>query len=249
MPLRNKQQWFETCLGQYLLEHERRYFDQAVADVFGYHAIQIGFPEFDFLQTNRMPSRFCIDNEEGVTLLASPDFLPIESDSIDLIVMPHTLEFHANPHQILRETQRALIAEGHVIICGFNPYSLWGLHRWFASSDHDFPWNGHFISLPRLKDWLTLLDFEITAGRLDCYVPPFSQEKWIRRFQFMEPAGDRWWPVGGGIYFLQAVKRVHGMRVIKPEWKDMRTVRKGMAPATQKSVHIRQITEELQSSD
>ena len=138
MPIQNQQQWFNTCLGQYLLEREQSYFDQAVMDVFGYNAIQVGFPQHDFLRTNRMPLQFCTGAEEGVSLLAAPDFLPIESNSIDLILLPHILEFNLNPHQILREVQRVLMAEGHVIICGFNPRSLWGVRQWFGSARHGF---------------------------------------------------------------------------------------------------------------
>ena len=234
MPMQNQQQWFDTCLGQYLLEREQSYFDQVVMDVFGYNAIQVGFPQHAFLRTNRMPLQFCTGTEEGTALLAAPDFLPIESNSIDLILLPHILEFSSNPHQILREVQRVLMAEGHVIICGFNPRSLWGVRQWFGSARHSFPWNGNFISLPRLKDWLALLDFEMAAGRLCCYAPPINQEKWLRRFNFMEFSGDRWWPISGGVYFLQAVKRVHGMRVIKPEWKDVLAAKRRMAPIANK---------------
>ncbi len=192
MPMQTTQQWFETSLGQYLLEREQTYFDQAVADIFGYNAVQIGFPQHDFLRTNRMPFQFSAGIEKHVALRAAPDFLPIATNSVDLVLLPHVLEFNSNPHQILREVQRILIPEGHVIISGFNPRSLWGIRRWFGSSRYDFPWRGNFIALPRLKDWLTLLDFEMTAGRLCCYAPPFSQEKWLRRFNFMEAAGDRW---------------------------------------------------------
>ena len=234
MPIKNQQQWFETCLGQYLLEKEQNYFDQAVMDVFGYNAIQIGFPQYDLLRTNRMPLQFCADTEKGATLLATPDFLPIESNSIDLVLLPHVLEFSSNPHQILREVQRVLVAEGQVIICGFNPRSLWGVRKWFGSSRHSFPWIGNFIALPRLKDWLALLDFEVTAGKLSCYAPPINQEKWLRRFQFMEFTGDRWWPISGGVYFLQAIKRIHGMRVIKPAWKDVLAAKRRMSPIANK---------------
>jgi hypothetical protein len=38
-------QWFETPPGRYLLEWERARFDEAVADIFGYHALQLGLPE------------------------------------------------------------------------------------------------------------------------------------------------------------------------------------------------------------
>lgn len=232
MPMQTTQQWFETSLGQYLLEREQAYFDQAVADIFGYNSVQIGFPQHDFLRTNRMPFQFSAGIEKNVALRAAPDFLPIATNSVDLVLLPHVLEFNSNPHQILREVQRILIPEGHVIISGFNPRSLWGIRRWFGSSKYDFPWRGNFIALPRLKDWLALLDFEMTAGRLCCYAPPFSQEKWLHRFNFMEAAGDRWWPISGGVYFLQAVKRVHGMRVIRPEWKESVAARRGMAPIT-----------------
>lgn len=234
MPTKSRQEWFETCLGQYVLEREQAYFDRAVADIFGYNAMQIGFPQYDFLRDNRMALQFCAGTEKGVAVLATPDFLPIETNSIDLVLMPHVLEFESNPHQILREVQRILMPEGHVIICGFNPRSLWGVRGLFGSPSGSFPWHGNFIAVPRLKDWLTLLDFEITEDRLCCYAPPFSQEKWLKRFGFMETAGDRWWPFSGGVYFLTAVKRVHGMRVIKPEWKEVRAKRKAMAPAVRK---------------
>ena len=86
------------------------------------------------------------------------------------------------------------------------------------------PWTGNFISLYRVKDWLALLGFEVSGGRLDAYVPPVTQEKWLRRFEFFERAGDRWWPIAGGVYYLRATKRVAGMRVITPAWT--RRVRK-----------------------
>jgi hypothetical protein len=75
-----------------------------------------------------------------------------------------------------------------------------------------------------VKDWLALLGFEVSGGRLDAYVPPVALEKWLRRFEFFERAGDRWWPIAGGVYYLRATKRVAGMRVITPAWT--RRVRK-----------------------
>ena len=159
MPTKNKLEWFKTCLGQYLLEREQNHFDEAVADVFGYNAMQIGFPQYDFLRANRMPLQFCTGIEGGAAVRASPEFLPIETNSIDLVLLPHVLEYSANPHQILREVQRVLMPEGQVIVCGFNPRSLWGARgvlgsleeRFFRPVEKQFPWRGDFISLPRLK--------------------------------------------------------------------------------------------------
>lgn len=230
----NTHQWFETSLGQYLITNEQRYFDQVVANIFGYNAVQIGLPQFNFLKLNRMPLQFTISKESGASLLAKADFLPIKSNSMDLVIMPHMLEFHHNPHQLLREAHRILIPEGHIVISGFNPYSLWGTCHYMKSERYNFPWNGNFIALPRLKDWLKLLDFEMSGGKLCCYVPPFKQEKWRQRFRFMEAAGDRWWPISGGVYFLHAIKHMHGMHIIKPAWKKNLSSKKKIIPVTQK---------------
>jgi SAM-dependent methyltransferase len=211
--------FFATPLGCYLLEREREYFDRAVVDVFGYNALQCGLAEIDLLRTSRMPQRWRIGTLGAVSLRADCRDLPIAANSIDLVVLPHTLEFSDDPHQILREVVRVLVPEGQVIIAGFNPWSLLGLKRLWPSARRSVPWSGRFINLPRMKDWLSLLSFDIVSGRMHGYLPPFSQEPWLRRFQFMDAAGDRWWPFAGGVYFLQAVKRVRGMRVITPSWR------------------------------
>lgn len=221
--------WFETPLGHYLLEREQAYFDEAVADVFGFNAMQLGLESLDFLRANRIPLRFMVGTEISATLRADFRHLPVEGNCVDLAVLPHVLEFSEDPHQILREVQRVLLPEGQLIISGFNPRSLWGMRRLASRRPRECPWNGSFISLPRLKDWLALLDLEVTGGGLSCYVPPFRHHNWLERAQFMEAAGDRWWPISGGVYFIRAVKRVHGMRVIKPNWKDRRAARESLA--------------------
>jgi SAM-dependent methyltransferase len=210
--------WFDTPLGTYLLERERDYFDHVVVDLFGYNALQCGLPHIDFLRASRIPSRWRLGSSGPIALKADFRDLPIAANSIDLVILPHVLEFSDDPHQILREVVRVLVPEGQVVICGFNPWSLVGLKRYFGTRAQA-PWSGRFINLPRLKDWLSLLSFDVVGGRMHGYVPPFSQERWLRRFSFMDPAGDRWWPFAGGIYFMQAVKRVRGMRVITPSWR------------------------------
>lgn len=237
MSTQNLEQWFRTPLGEYLLEREQAFFDQAVADVFGFNAVQLGLPGIDFLRMSRIPLRVCAASGNAAGLRADCRQLPLASNSVDLAVLPHVLEFSANPHQILREVERTLMPEGQVIISGFNPRSLWGLKRLSSRRPRGCPWHGEFISLPRLKDWLALLGFEVAAGRLGCYVPPFSTRKWLGRFQFMEQAGDRWWPISGGVYFLQAVKRVHGMRVIKPGWNRL-AAKPNLASLTRKGPRV-----------
>lgn len=234
-------EWFAGEQGGYVLSREQDYFDHTVSDIFGFNAVQLGLPEQDFLRNNRIPLRFSAGNQPGNDVRLVCTELPFECDSLDLILMPHVLEFSDNPHQTLREVERALMPEGSLIISGFNPYSLWGMRRALRRKQ-GYPWGGKFIALPRLKDWLALLGFEVVGGRFAAYAPPFHQRKWLDRCAFMEKAGDRWWAVGGGVYFLHAIKRVPGMRLIKPKW-NAGLVRKLMPVAPKLNNRITQKTE------
>jgi SAM-dependent methyltransferase len=213
-------EWLASAKGAYVLDWERAQIDSAVEDVFGYNALQIGLPEIDFLRANRMALRFSAGLAANCSLRADPRHLPLAAQSVDLVVLPHVLEFDPDPHQILREAERVLRPEGQIVIAGFNPVSLWGLKRRLWGKRTEYPWCGDFIGLLRLRDWLKLLGFELNGGRFGRYAPPVNQPVWLQRFAFMEKAGDRWWPICGGVYVVRAIKRVHGMRLVTPAWKN-----------------------------
>jgi SAM-dependent methyltransferase len=144
--------------------------------------------------------------------------LPFEAQSVDLIVMPHTLEFTSDPHRLLREAERVLMPEGQLLIVGFNSLSLWGARQSVAKlTGHPFlPARQDLIAFTRLKDWIKLLGFELERGRFGCYRPPLATDQWLSRYGFMEAAGDRWWAIFGAIYMVTAIKRVRGMRLVGP---------------------------------
>lgn len=232
--------WLQTPQGRYVLDWEQAKLDNLLADIFGFNALQLGFPQIDFLRANRMPFRFACCGTGGVAVSSDPHHLPFATNSLDLVVLPHILEFDANPHQILREVDRVLVPEGSTVVTGFNPFSLWGLRRLLAGRRGAAPWQGHYLSVSRLRDWFALLGHETRGGAFGCYAPPVTQEKWLQRWHFMEPAGDRWWPIAGGVYVLQAIKRQHGMRLVTPKWKDRMARAKALAlvprnPLTHKS--------------
>jgi SAM-dependent methyltransferase len=223
------QDWFQTPPGRYLLAWERAQFDSTVADIFGYHALQLGLPELDALRANRMPHRWLATSTpsaERPALVTDFAALPFPANSLDLVLLPHALELNVDPHTALREVERVLVPEGRVVISGFNPASLWGLrqrrahmYRRFGASELFLPEAGDSIGYWRMRDWLRLLGFEVEVGRFGCYRPAVSSEKWLQRFDWMDRAGGRWWPILGAVYFLVAVKRVRGMRLVGPAWK------------------------------
>ncbi|HMM55037.1 MAG TPA: methyltransferase domain-containing protein [Candidatus Desulfobacillus sp.] len=227
--------WLQTPQGRYILEWEQARFDELVADIFGFNAVQIGLPQCDSLRANRMPQRFVYDASLPAGVLGDCHHLPLASGSIDLVVLPHVLEFAADPHQILREVERVLVPEGHVLIAGFNPFSLWGVKRRLAGRNATFPWQGQYFSVRRLKDLLKVLSFETRAGCFGRYAPPALQEEWLQRWRFLELAGDRWWAFAGAVYLLQGIKRQHGLRLLKPAGLDRKLRAKALTPVVQRS--------------
>ncbi len=234
------QDWFETPPGRYLLAWEQAQFDEAVADIFGYHALQLGLGCVDGLRANRMPHRWLATTDPAVpttraALLTDFAALPFKANSLDLIVLPHTLELSPDPHATLREVERVLVPEGRVVICGLNPTSLWGmrqrrarLYRRLGFGELFLPEAGDFIGYWRLRDWLRLLSFEVESGRFGAYRPAVRSEAWLERCRWFDRAGERWWPIFGAVYFLVAVKRVRGMRLLSADWR--RTAQRASAP-------------------
>ena len=254
------QQWFETPPGRYLLAWERQEFDRAVADIFGFHALQLGLPELDTLAANRMPHKwFALSASEADGAPRKPDLLteypalPFEANSIDLVVLPHSLELNVDPHATLREVERVLMPEGRVVISCLNPASLWGLrqrrahlYRRLGFGELYLPDAGEFIAYRRLRDWLRLLSFEVESSHFGCWRPAFTTEKWLNRCDWMDRAGERWWPIFGAVYFLVAVKKVRGVRLIGPAWRPERIVATAPVPLANRS-HRLHTEEELQS--
>lgn len=233
-------QWLTSPAGQYVIGWEQQQFDRLVPDLFGFVGLQLGLRELDTLANNRMRSRILVSRgnlaagydssgRAADIVIEGYEDLPFADQSADLVTLPHVLEFAADPHQVLREVDRVLRPEGRIIVTGFNPVSLWGAAQAIGGGlGRPFiPADGHFISLPRLRDWYKLLSFQFTRGSYGCYRPACRSERWLARTEFMEKAGDRWWPICGAVYCVTAVKRVRGMRVIGPAWRRSRSAQAG----------------------
>lgn len=241
--------WFDSRLGQALLRQEQACLQQKASSIFGYHVVQIGLPSphFDLLKECPARNRVLLDSEAthpGIDIRADPRFLPLASDSIDGVILPHTLDFSSDPHQLVREVERILIPEGKVLLCGFNPWSQWGVARLFRRRAGKMPWCSHFFSPKRVQDWFSLLGFDLEEVVYLHYRPPMHNQMVMQKLGFMEGIGRRVWPMLGGVYVMQAVKRTATMTPIRMNrWRMKKRVLPAAAePTTRCSNRINDAT-------
>ena len=154
------------------------------------------------------------------SLFADYRALPLAESSMDLLVLPHTLELSEDPHATLREVTRVLVPEGKVLIFGLNPWSLWGAQHALEKQAPEAPNALRGINYLRLRDWLRLMALEVEAVDFGCFTPYVEQERWQQRWRWMSSVGAKTWPILGAAYCVMATKRVHGMRLMEPAWRN-----------------------------
>jgi len=221
--------WYiNSGAGQLLYQEEAAQLQAVLPGLFGYHLLQIGcYGSEDLLDASRINHRMIMSphlprDATRPVLLGSADAIPLASESLDVVVMPHTLDYDDNPHGILREIDRVLIAEGHVVILSFNPFSLFGLWRLFAGWRGHPPWCGRFVTGFRVRDWLSLLGFDIVSSRCLFYRPPLNHERVMDKLRFIDHAGQRVLRPFGAVYMIVARKRVSTLTPIGPRWQTTR---------------------------
>jgi len=236
-----EQEWLKTTLGQALLQLEARVVEEALDGIFGEQCLQLGM-----WGENRTFMRFTRTQRCSViaeTVLGAPSAvaelhrLPVESDSIDAVLLPHTLDYSERPHAILREVDRVLRPNGQVVILGFKTGGLWGLRRLVPGAGLP-PGADNLISDRRLRDWLQLLDMRIQGSLRYFFRWPLpgnkagGSNKWERR-------GQAWWPELAACYMLTAQKRVGTLTPVRPLWRRKPKVVAGLAEPSTRVSRIR----------
>jgi SAM-dependent methyltransferase len=225
--------WCRLPLGRALADAEQQVLCDVLSDVFGYHLVVLDPAcQPDALASSRILHRVvqtrCLAGlATPPALLASAEQLPLQADSVDAFVLPHALEVASDPHQVLREVDRCLLPEGHVIILGLNPFGWWGLRRLLLGWRGRVPWSLRFISLPRLKDWLSLLGFDTVHSRYVFSHPPWHYGRVHTTPGLLQRLHRGRWPLLAGAYVLVARKRVATLTPIKPRWRPRRSVLAG----------------------
>jgi SAM-dependent methyltransferase len=213
------ERWLDTPIGTQLFELEDEIVQEALSDVFGFELLQIGrwgAPRELLKSARTQHARWLAPDACGHDAVRSLHHeLPIANASVEGVLLPHTLEHAEHPHELLREVERVLTGEGHVVICGFNPFGPWGLrHRWARSGFP--PQVVRMLSEHRLRDWLVLLGFEVISCREYLYTPPWQHGLSPRQRHWLERHGKRIAPLFNGAYAMKACKRVHGLTPIRP---------------------------------
>ena len=205
-------EWYRSDLGHYLSGRIAETMDGVLSTCFGYYALYLGCaePAPTIMRGNRIKRLFLLgqempDADPGQAALdARIDYaaLPIASDSSDLVVLAHALSQTAQPHALLREAHRVLIPDGKLVIIDFNPVSLWGLRHLFQSWLEDAPWAGHYYTARRLKDWASLLGFELLQHRRTGHILPLGFSALIRRSRLFSKFSGRWLDFSGAVNLL-----------------------------------------------
>lgn len=217
-----------------------------VSDLFGFHLVQVGSSgPAQWLCESRIQTRTVVDTlrseaqrpaddaprpaDGGASIGARPSrvagratALPIASDSTDVVVMPHVLEYEADPHAALREAYRVLIPEGHLIITGFSPLSALGLgvgveHR--LAGERGVSSQLNMIRTARAREWLSVLGLELCRWEALFLRPPLRSPRLLARLEWMERVGAAMpWlnRRGAGVYALLASKRVARLTPLRP---------------------------------
>lgn len=201
--------WYRTDLGRSLQAAERR----LVSDVLnsGYHPfvvqLDVGLhqPLFDAQQLKCKSSLLIARTEATAhcpSACADLDYLPLQAESVDSVVVHHALEFSNHPHRVLREAVQALRPGGHLIVIGFNPYGFWGLSRLWRWRRAQKPWEGNFLSMSRVMDWCELLDCGEVRHTYFYHWPPLSSSKWKHKGVRLNRFIRTFLPILGGNYLL-----------------------------------------------
>jgi SAM-dependent methyltransferase len=216
--------WLTHDLGASVLKAEQTFLSTALMEQYGKHVLLIGVPEqSELLKCSVMSNQVLLTplfNKQKLSKCIESEYhdLPIIPSSIDLVILPHLLEFLDNPHQLLIEACRVVKPEGLIMILGFNPLSLWGLKKWWVKNKN-MPWQGNFLHPNTIKHWLTLADFELVKQDMLLFRPPIRHPAFYEKLKWLEWIGKKLYSPFGGVYVLTAQAKTIPLTPIKMHWK------------------------------
>lgn len=224
--------WYETPMGVRMAKDLAACLERLADDAFGYHAVMVGavLPLVPRLRI-RARTQVAATVEELTTtplmaVQADFEYLPIETESADLVIALHVLESSREPHEIMRELDRIIRPEGRVLIVGVNPVSLWNLKKigqqsWlgqgkmaqtsYLAGQHRAAW--------RVVDWLRLLGYDVHSVEHLGGVCPTTRPRFYDKMSAMRALSGKWLWFMQGFYVIDAVRRVSTPTAIRPAFR------------------------------
>lgn len=226
------QRWYRSVPGLNAAQGVRLAVAEMSSQVFGYYALQLGdlSQQYNLLEDSRISNCFTLASaaSENADLVADASALPVEFDNIDLVVASHVLDCTSDPHQVLREIERVLVPEGHCILISYNPFSWRGLRLCWKRLYKQEAIPTVYTSF-RLKDWFTVLGFEVLEIRTTGFRERVSENKWLQRFDFLQTLLAHYRRLFGNVRLLHVRKKVSKMTPIRPSLRTKPLLKPGMA--------------------
>ncbi|MDF1760389.1 MAG: class I SAM-dependent methyltransferase [Coxiellaceae bacterium] len=217
------QRWYQAPPGDLVTALEREQLATILPNFFGQYALQMGGPpNLALLESSPIKQQFhvlpkvkCTDQLHSIEV----DFteMPFAPNSVDLVVIDHLLEFIESPRQLLSQVYQCLAPHGHLVVLGFAPWSLWGIHRWMHRRK-GIPWSGHFWRSDKVEYWLREIGYGAMEKEYFCYQGPLNCTRSARVRTAVEMVGQFCWAGCGGIYSVVAQKQINTMTPIKASW-------------------------------
>ena len=226
--------WHRGLPGSLVLDLENSQLIALLSRVFGYRLLLVGSGDYlPVLGAARVQHRTWLmpptatASHRGAgadcsSVRGVPGAMPVATDSVNVVVLPHVLEFEDEPYDALREAERVLAPEGHVIVVGYNAIGLMGAWNLLPHRGRRAPWNGRFYTAARVREWLATLGFDPVASEGCFFRPPLPSGRMLSRLELFEDAGSRFWPNLCGTWFLVARKRTATLTPLRPSWRRRR---------------------------
>ena len=208
-------EWFDEGFGQKLYQHQRQCCEQHLAQCFGYRLAQLAVsPRHRLFEKLQQRHKFILSRaHSGASCQCEFDALPLPSDTIDIVLLHHVLDFSPHPHKDLIEAARLVTAGGHIVIIGFNPLSLFGLYKWLGVLwSSKAIWRHNSLRRGRVVDWLQLLGFQVSHGPLGLdAIKPDQLRQWQQKLTRKDLSS-------GAFYMIVAQKMVTPLRPVRPRY-------------------------------
>lgn len=161
---------YQTPRGKLLRRMEAQYLKRSITVGCKQKQLQVGgldweseFMDFSLYQDYVILDGKGMGCDSALKVNAKAFSLPIQTESIDMVILPHMLEFDAQRFQTMREVNRVLKPGGELIILNFNPVSLSVRFQFLWDRKLANSWRAHFITRSRILDWLKLMNYEVLA--------------------------------------------------------------------------------------